>query len=245
MRSSPRRRSRANLRRPLAIDSAGLVIMNTVALRAALSALWTDERGSSPVQFAIWSLLLGLWLAFSVAIFVAWDNRADSSKAAYAVSDIFSRQEEIRNNLFVQMHDLTEDLVNNDSGDVKMRLTSIQLAPSPGDPTVFTNQVQWSCAIGGGDGDAITVHDNGSIPHAVIPPMPDGDSILLTETFVPYTAISRQVLPTSFEWENQIVTQPRRPIAFVPLCASAAAQPGVSCSVNPDFNNLQVFVNDC
>lgn len=222
------------------------------ALRSALVGLWRDERGSSAVQFAIWSLLLGVWLAFSVGIFVAWDNRSDSAKAAYAVSDIFSRQEQIRSNLLTQMYDLTQGLVNNDSGAVKMRVTSVQLATDPVDDTVFTNQVQWSCTVGGAGAGEFSTLENDTIP-PVIPVMPEGDSVILTETFVPYTVISKFVLPdadpgtsvSSIEWTNRIVTQPRQPIAFVPLCASAAAQSGVSCTVNPDFDDIQVFLNDC
>lgn len=207
--------------------------------------LWRDQRGSAPVQFSIWSLLLGGWLAFSTAIFIAWDNRADSSKAAYAISDMISRQADIRDNFLTQMYDLNESLVNNFTGDVKLRVSSIEFAEDPADPESFILQTQWSCKIGGASDDPFAELSNDTIDAAIIPEMPAGDAIILTETFVPYTAISTQVVPTSFEWQNRIVTQPRRPIAFLPLCASTLGEPDLTCTINPDFLDDNVFVTDC
>ena len=220
-------------------------MMKSSLLRLSLARFRQDEAGSAPVQFAFWSLLLGAWLAFSTAIFIAWDNRADSAKAAYAISDMISRQENLRGNFLTQMHELNQSLVNNFSGSVKMRVSSIELAEDSEDSTVFTLQPQWSCVIGGASDATFVPLDTSTVDAAVIPDMPLGDAIILTETYVPYTAISAQVVPNAFEWQNRSGTQPRRRIAFLPLCVSATLQAEVTCTVNPDFIDDNVFVNNC
>ncbi len=194
---------------------------------------WRDERGSSAVEFAIWSLLLGAWLAFSTAIFIAWDNRADSAKAAYAISDIISRQDLVEVGFLDQMFDLSHQLVNNPSGSNNLRVSSIIAVQDPNDPAETVLQVEWSCALTarqdptGGGFFALT---DAEIPAPIIPEMPLLDTIILTEFYVPYSAISAQVVPGSLEWANQIVTQPRQNIRSIGLCQSARDADGPRCA---------------
>jgi len=198
-----------------------------------LTNFWQDERGGSAVQFAIWSLLLGAWLAFRTAIFIAWDNRADSAKAAYTISDIISRQALIEEGFLQQMFDLSHRLVRNPSGTNNLRVSSIVTEQDPDDPAETVLRVEWSCALTarqdapGGGFFALT---DDEIPEEIIPAMPVFDSIILTEFYVPYSPVAAQVVPNQLEWSNRIVTQPRQNIRTIGICLTELNANGLRCT---------------
>lgn len=139
-----------------------------------------QEDGLVMTEFLIMLPLL-IW-AF-IALFVYWDAfRAVNSaqKAAYSVSDLISRQNEVNTSFINGMQTVTEYLVT-DSPSVRIRITSVKYKEENDSLHVLFSR---------SPGDKMTPLTNADINDAEfrerIPLMADQDSVVVVETEVDY-----------------------------------------------------------
>lgn len=171
----------------------------------SLSAFSRDERGSMTLEFVLWIPLLLSWVVFSLAAFKAMENRGDAAKATYTISDIISRQKTVDRIFMNDLGILAEQVLPDSATGTKMRVSLIQRV----DDTSL--EVMWTECFG----DILPLTD-GTIPFHLMPDtMAILDTVVLTETYVPYFRIavpyplSLVFTQEQFTWTNAIVTRPR------------------------------------
>ncbi len=136
-----------------------------------------DDRGAITVEFVIWCPILFLWFIGSVGFYDAYRDRGRAEKASHVISDIVSRQVEVSPSFVSSLHDLQDTLLPDMPSGKWIRLTSV----------IYTGGayfVQWSDATGSGQ----PMQDD-EIPTADLPAMADGDTVVITETHVPFDPI--------------------------------------------------------
>lgn len=170
----------------------------------AISSFRDDLRGSITLEFVLWLPFLLAWVVFSLAAFKAMENRSDAAKATYTISDIISRRNEVNRAFMSDLRDLAEQVLPSSATGARMRVSLIQLKDD-------TLEVQWTECFG----DILPLTDD-TIPFGLVPDaMSNLDTIVLTETFVPYLPISVPypmsiaIGPEGLVWTNSIVTRPR------------------------------------
>jgi Flp pilus assembly protein TadG len=144
--------------------------------RRGLSAWIGDQRGASAVEFALFAPVLLMLLLGSVTIFHMFRTAQNLEKATYTVGDILSRQTVVSNDVMTNMLSLTTHSVAI-VRDGALRVTSISRVGS-GLVVDWTKTVGKTAAVG-----------NTALPLSVVPDIANGDSVLVTETFVPYSAL--------------------------------------------------------
>lgn len=134
-----------------------------------------DERGGSIVEFALLAPVLLLLLLGTVTLFDLFRNLQSVEKATFTVGDMMSRQSVMSQTTLNDMLSLMRHMVPtaNDGG---LRVSSIG---KQGGVLV----VRWSHKTGSNV-------PNTALPASVIPDVAEGDSVLLTESFVPHQAFS-------------------------------------------------------
>ena len=158
-----------------------------------------DERGSITLEFVLWIPFLLFWCVFSLGVFLAMDNRYDSAKATYAISDVLSRYKTpLTRTKIEDLRVLAQQLLPNAATGGAMRISSIEF-----DQGAYT--VQWTECFG----DIQPMTDS-TIPLSIIPPFMDNkDTVLVTETYIPYLPISDYWLPGALTWRTGVVSRPR------------------------------------
>lgn len=134
-----------------------------------------DERGASIVEFALLVPVLLVLLIGTVTLFDLFRNLQSVEKATFTVGDMMSRQTEMNQATLDRMLSLMRHMVPTAS-DGGLRVSSI--AKEEG-----MMVVQWSASVG----DAVPIT---TLPSSVVPDVAEGDSVLLTESFVPHRAFS-------------------------------------------------------
>ncbi|MEM7056209.1 MAG: hypothetical protein AAF557_01345 [Pseudomonadota bacterium] len=164
-----------------------------------------DERGSITLEFVLWLPFLLFWVIFSLAVFLAMDNRYDAAKATYTISDVVSRfKENLTRDRLVELQLLMHQLLPNSTQGM-MRLSSVEF-----DQGAYT--VQWTACFGGDAvlGTNVPPMTDDQIPLNLVPAfMDDKDTVIVTETFTPYFPISDFWVPSSLAWQIGVVTRPR------------------------------------
>lgn len=164
---------------------------------ARLGAFRRDERGSITVEFVLWVPLLGFWFALSAATFDAYKSRNEAAKAANTIVDIVTRAETVDDAFLDNLHLLQERLLPRVHAGERLRISSILFEDG-------VHSVQWSRAMGGGEA---LIDD--FIPVAALPTVADGDTLILTEVFVPWDPIMGEVGLDATSWSFTIVARPR------------------------------------
>ena len=134
-----------------------------------------DERASSAVEFALLLPLLLAVLLGTVTLFDLFRNQQNLEKATFTVGDVLSRQTTTNQTFIDSMTTLVRKLVPTAS-DAGLRISSISNRGG-------TLSLDWSRVSG--DSTAI----DPAIPYEVVPDIAAGDSVILTETFVPHRAM--------------------------------------------------------
>jgi hypothetical protein len=159
-----------------------------------------EESGSITVEFVLWLPLLFVLLAGSYIFFDLYRASSKAVKATYTLGDIVSRQVTV-DDAFIDdlLPILSASMADNLSGQ-QVRVSSIQY---DADNEVYT--VLWSRAVGGGE-----VLVDGEIPLEIMPAMADLDTVILTETRVPYAPIGGYLIDIeTVTYENVITHRPR------------------------------------
>ncbi|MBL4806238.1 MAG: hypothetical protein JKY31_03005 [Rhodobacteraceae bacterium] len=157
-----------------------------------------DEKGTVTVEFIIMFPLLFTWMIGSLVYFDAFRERNNASKAASSVADIISRTD-VQNVASVsQLALLQERLLPGIQGTKSLRVSSIQRV------TEDSFIVLWSYSPTGSD--ALLAVD---IPINILPLMTDNETVILTETAVPFVPLSGLAGIAAQTYINKIAIRPR------------------------------------
>ncbi len=161
-----------------------------------------DEEGTVTIEFLLTFPLLVLWLMGSYVFFDIYKSESKASKAAYAIADIMSRQEDVDQAELLDYYTLLDRLLPRASDDKWMRISSISY-----DEANEAYEVEWSYVRAPlGDAQKMT---NETIPENDLPMVADNDSVILVEIEIPYTPIVSSVGLTNLEWKPRVVMRPR------------------------------------
>ncbi len=162
-----------------------------------------DERGTSAVEFALLVPVLLLLLVGTVTLFDLFRTHQNVEKATFTLSDMLSREQTINQAKLNDMLALLRNMVPS-SGTGGLRVSSI--VKSQG---AFS--VRWSRSVGS---NVPTT----PLPGSVLPDIAEGDSVLLTESFVPYRAFVDWFTVDFITFTGQSAQRPRivSEIRYVP-----------------------------
>ncbi len=174
-------------------------------LRRAAGRWSRDERGAITVEFVIWVPILVMWFVGSIAFFDGYRERGRAAKTSHVISDILSRQVEISDDLVTDLYDMMEVMLPGAPDGKILRVSSVEYRY--GD-----YQVLWS--VVSGSGEPMTTAD---IPRDAMPAMAERDTVIVTETTVPFQPALDVVGIGSRTWTSFLPTRPRftNAIAYV------------------------------
>ena len=196
------------------------------AIGHRLERFWRDEAGTVKVEFIIvFPLIIG-WILSSFVFFDAYRNYSRAAKATFAVADIVSRQTTLSLGSIVGYHDLLNGLIPWSDDNKWIRVSSLQYVKTAGGApngdadgdgvedcydadTHATCEflVLWSQA----SGTAVTYSGTNLPPEviAVLPDISEDDTVMLTETHVPYQPLLDNLGLRGMAWRNAQATRPR------------------------------------
>lgn len=134
-----------------------------------------DQRGASVVEFALLAPVLLALLLGTVTLFDLFRNLQSVDKATFTVGDMMSREQSMNRAKLGYMLTLMNQMVPT-SSDGGLRLSSISKKSGK-----FV--VNWSEPVG--HGVPTTPVDTTKLPNIA-----EGDSVLLTESFVPHRSLT-------------------------------------------------------
>jgi Flp pilus assembly protein TadG len=157
----------------------------------------TNEAGASAIEFALLVPVLIAVLLGTVTLFDMFRNSQNIEKATFTVGDILSRQTTVSDASMNALLSLLKHTVPT-AADGAMRVSSI--VRGKGNKL----EVQWSKVVG-----STTVLDSASIPENILPDIDKGDSVILTETFVPHSAVFSGFGVDVLTFKSRSVHRPR------------------------------------
>jgi len=159
-------------------------------------SLWReDERGVSAVEFALLLPVLLTILLGSVTVFDLFRTAQSAEKGTFTVGDMLSRQTSISNSTLNSMLTLLNQTVSHD-GTTSLRASSIS-------NNAGTLVLNWSHTVG------VPASSLEPIDYAIVPQIASGDSVILTETFIPHEAMVASFGLEEVTFSNKAVHRPR------------------------------------
>ncbi|MCO6381592.1 TadE/TadG family type IV pilus assembly protein [Oceanicola sp. 502str15] len=183
-------------------------------IRARLAAFRDDARGSLSVEAA---LILPLLCWFYVSAFVWFDayrTQNANLKASYTLADMLSRETDPVTESYLKGLNKVYDYLTTTNHPTYIRVTTVKCV-SNCDNNSRHLHVDWSYAT---EGRPSLTHATISDYYDKIPLMPQGDTVILLETFMAYEPLFNAGIPAK-SFENYIVTRPR----FAPQLLYAGA----------------------
>ena len=144
--------------------------------RSAPHQFGRDERGASAIEFALLAPVLLMVLVGTVTMFDLFRTAQSVEKATFTIGDILSRQTALSDaELSERMSMLRHTVASADDGGLRV--------------SSFTRkggklEQDWSEVVG----NAASV-GSAPIPEDILPQIANGDSVILTESFVPHAAM--------------------------------------------------------
>lgn len=154
-----------------------------------------DERGVSAVEFALLVPILLALLLGTVTVFDLFRTAQSAEKGTFTVGDMLSRQTAISQTLLNDMLSFVSNTVEH-QGSARLRVSSIS-------NNAGRLVLEWSQMVGN------TSVDMGTLSFAGIPAMAPGDSVLLTEVYIPHRAFIAGFGVDHVMFENRAVHRPR------------------------------------
>lgn len=180
-----------------------------------------DERGTISVEAA---MMLPVLATFYVATFVWFDAyRAQNTnlKAGYTISDMLSRETVPVDDNYLNGLNKILDYLTYSRHNTYLRVTSIKCVDNCDNDSARDLEICWSWATTGRN-----PHDQASFAsfEPNVPLMPEGDTVLMTETFMAYEPpFNVGIQPQFFEFF--VITRPR----FAPEVEKTAGNGTDSC----------------
>jgi hypothetical protein len=168
-----------------------------------------DDAGSVSVETVIIMPIL-LWVY--VATFVIFDGfrtHNQNVKAAYTIGDMLSRETNAIDNAYLEGLSDVFDFLTFGGNPSHLRVTQIRWQSSNN-----RHRVDWSYATDGNNSTRLLDADMAGISHR-LPPMINGERVLLVESFTSYTPAFDVGLSPTINFENFVPTSPR----FAPMLA--------------------------
>jgi len=160
-----------------------------------------DERGLLSVEAAIMAPLLVFFLMMMYTTFDVFRLNATNSKAAYTIGDLLSRETEPVDQGFIDgMKDIFDYITLGAPASSWIRVSVVRY---DGDDDEF--KLLWSQV--GGTATALT-DETFPIIEGHIPNMAEEDTVVVVETYMPYT-ISLKIGWTGFNLAHTVITRPR------------------------------------
>ena len=161
-------------------------------MNTKLLAFARDRRGVAALEFTLLAPVLLALLLGSITIFDLFRTAQKVEKATFTVGDILSRQTSINSTTMGDMLELVHQTVAAAAG---IRVSSISM-------TQGRLVLDWTRSVGTGAGAT-------AIPFNIVPDLANGDSIILTESFVPHRAFVSGFGVDEVSYENKVVHRPR------------------------------------
>ena len=153
-----------------------------------------DESGATIVEFALLAPVLFFVLLASVTAFDLFRNAQNVEKATFSVGDMLSRQDAISASTLTRVLTFMRNVVPS-AGDGGLRVSSIGKRNG-----VF--EVRWSHSVGASIPTTPT-------PTDILPDIADGDTVLVTESFVPHEAMFAGFGLSDITFKANAVHRPR------------------------------------
>lgn len=166
-----------------------------------LSRFSRDETGAVSLEFVIWAPILLFWLVVSVSAFGAFSARYAAANAAYTVTDVMARQTDVDDAFLDRLQVLHANLLPGTSPQKTLRISSIAW-----DAANERFHVLWSRGMNEPPLKSEWIPDTG------LPPLSDGESLIVVETIVPYTFFSDWLGMMGAEitaWRHVTAARPR------------------------------------
>jgi len=173
-------------------------------LTARLKSFREDATGTLSVEAA---LILPLLCWFYVASFVWFDafkTQNVNLKASYTLADMLSRETETVTDTYLTGLNGVYDYLTNTRHPTYIRVTTVKCMSDCTNAARHLH-VDWSYAT---EGRPPIDHAGIQTYKDKIPFMPQGDTVILLETFMAYEPLFNAGIPAS-SFENYIVTRPR------------------------------------
>lgn len=160
----------------------------------------SSERGTAPVEAVIVTPLLFWWYLAAYQYFDAFREKNANQKAAYAISDMISRETAEIDTAYIERMGEVFDYLTMSRQPGWIRVTSIYW-----DDVAGVYRTAWSHAT-----DGHVPHSDATIMNetARIPVLPVGDTVILVETSTTYQPFFRIGLDAT-QLNNFVTTRPR------------------------------------
>jgi len=166
-------------------------------MSARLARLWRDERGVSATEFALIAPLLLFLILGTVAVFDLFRTSQRVEKATFTIGDVISRQTVVSDSFLDSTFLVFLRLASGTAAESTLRVSSIIR-----NGNVYA--IQWTEVRG----NATTVNGR-PVPIADLPVIASGDSVILTETFLPHRSFFSAVGVDRVIYENRASYRPR------------------------------------
>lgn len=182
---------------------------------AAIRHFWSETRGSLSVEAALILPLLTWFYVGSFVWFDAFRTQNANLKAAYTIADMLSRETVPVTETYLKGLNTVFDYLTTSNHPTYIRVTTVRCLSACALDDSRVLEVGWSYAT---DGRAPITTAGIVAFNDTIPIMPQGDTLVLVETFMAYEPIFNVGI-TATTFENKVVTRPR----FAPQLLYAGA----------------------
>lgn len=158
---------------------------------------WRDTSGVAATEFAVIIPVLLFLLMGTMAIFDLFRTSQNVEKATFTIGDVLSRQTVIDDQFLDSVYAIFTRLVPGAAEGSSLRVSSIG---RNGEAFV----VLWTKPRG--DSDALSAID---IPLDTLPDIAEGNSVILTETYLPHRSFFAAVGIDTITYANQAAYRPR------------------------------------
>ena len=173
-------------------------------LAGRLLSFWREDRsGSVSVETVMVLPILTWWYVASFVFFDGYKAYNRSVKAAYTVSDMLSRQTDAVNDTYLENLSDVYDYMTLATHPSWLRVSQIRWKASKN-----KYKVDWSFGTDGNNDDRLRNSDMAGIAER-LPPLVNGERILLVESFTSFTPVFAVGLSPQITFENFVVTSPR------------------------------------
>ncbi|WP_323013065.1 TadE/TadG family type IV pilus assembly protein [Devosia sp.] len=155
------------------------------------------EDGVSAIEFALLAPVLLALMLGSVTLYDAFRTNQIVAKVSSTIADMVSRKREITHASVVEMSDFMSETIPLSSEMPALRLTSVSNVGGK-------MTIKWSDKVGN-----VGLITTSSVDLTELPAIATGDSVIVTETYVPFTVMVTGFGLGSMVFRETLVNRPR------------------------------------
>ena len=210
-----------------------------------------DQEGAVTMEFVIMLPLLFTWAVGSFLYYDAYRSLSVTNKVGFTIADIVSRYEEIDEDDFADLQELSERMLPFRNINNRLRISSFcyyddDPDPQEGHSLIWSNAQNIGIAQLADDGsplldpDGQPVHEldprrASDIPTDILPLMADQDTVVYVELYSTWQPLSNSIFGlefTSKTWYVDLIIRPRFAQSIVFVDSSGNPQNG-ACGFDP------------